>query len=702
MLIIGFVVPFFSLTKMQESSVQNIAAALPIVFEQKWNYTVTGTYISGTPTLFDIYEDGTKEIVFGTGNQGVYCIDHEGNYNWSYSINSPVRGSPTIVDIDFDGKPNIIVGISDRVRFLDYDGSYMRYTSTGYVMDSPTAVDFEGDGVWEFLTPSYSFYDGIYCINSNGQIRWSYTDISTPGTPDRVYRSPTVCDLDGDEVLEVLFSSWDGKVYCLNETGDFQWSASLGEGQIWGSPIVADVDGDTYIEIIAASTTGDVYCLTYDGGTLWHTNVAHPVYTSPIIGDLDIDGQYEVYIADDGASGVSTSALYSFNGIDGTLNWFYNGSGGFSHAPAIADIDGDGFEEIVMVTSGGTDPALVSVVTSDGALKASLEYTLDGWATSSPVIADIDNDNYMEIIIGDGSGIIYCLGVENAPAGTGTQWYTLGGSFFRNGHPDRDQDYLDEFTEATLGIDETDNDCDSDQLLDGIELFIHHTDPLDEDTDDDTVNDYDEVYFGTDPTKPDSDYDGLSDRFELDYGTDPWNPDTDGDELLDGEEWYTYGSNPLLSDTDGDGLDDWEEVNLGDDGYITSVTDNDTDDDSLLDGEEVTLYGTNPIDADTDDDTILDGEEVIAGDDGYITNATNPDTDGDSYDDNVEIAEGTDPTDPNDNPATETPTPTPTPTNTTTPTNEGALFGGFITLGIVLVTAFSIIALAKQRKKYFK
>ncbi len=99
-------------------------------------------------------------------------------------------------------------------------------------------------------------------------------------------------------------------------------------------------------------------------------------------------------------------------------------------------------------------------------------------------------------------------------------------------------------------------------------------------------------------------------------------------------------------------------------------------------------------------DNILDGEEVIAGADGFITNPNNADTDGDGIDDDIEIGNGTDPTDSSD-PPVETPTPTTTPTNTT-PTGEGSFIGGFVSLGIVLSTALFIIASVERRKKYYK
>ncbi|MBU1630070.1 thrombospondin type 3 repeat-containing protein, partial [Patescibacteria group bacterium] len=56
-------------------------------------------------------------------------------------------------------------------------------------------------------------------------------------------------------------------------------------------------------------------------------------------------------------------------------------------------------------------------------------------------------------------------------------------------------------------------------------------------------------------TPVDSDQDGLNDEQEITLGTDPTNKDTDGDSLTDGDEVNVYFTNPLKIDTDGDGYD---------------------------------------------------------------------------------------------------------------------------------------------------
>jgi hypothetical protein len=104
--------------------------------------------------------------------------------------------------------------------------------------------------------------------------------------------------------------------------------------------------------------------------------------------------------------------------------------------------------------------------------------------------------------------------------------------------------------ENTYGTDPEDNDTDGDTINDYDEIIIHGTNPLSDDSDGDTLKDQDELgTHGTNPNNEDSDEDGLNDNVELTGGTDPGNPDTDGDNCNDGQEQLIDHTNPLDPDS---------------------------------------------------------------------------------------------------------------------------------------------------------
>ncbi len=89
------------------------------------------------------------------------------------------------------------------------------------------------------------------------------------------------------------------------------------------------------------------------------------------------------------------------------------------------------------------------------------------------------------------------------------------------------------------------------------------TDAMDavEDLDSDGLNNLSEFLNDTNPTQADTDNDGINDFDEVStYQTNPKNIDTDSDGLTDGDEVLTYFTDPLMLDTDGDLFNDGDEV----------------------------------------------------------------------------------------------------------------------------------------------
>ena len=147
-------------------------------------------------------------------------------------------------------------------------------------------------------------------------------------------------------------------------------------------------------------------------------------------------------------------------------------------------------------------------------------------------------------------------------------------------------------------------DTDGDGLADKVEEFgmrdglgnIYKTDPLDRFTDSDDISDGEEAgnvmysemddegntiaYYImlTDLTKADTDDDGLDDLDELLMGTMPWCRDTDNDGLSDGLE-VSIGYDPLSANPDGDTFSDKEEYerNLKHNLYFETLMDQATD-----------------------------------------------------------------------------------------------------------------------------
>ncbi|MHA2349044.1 MAG: hypothetical protein ACXADL_05370 [Candidatus Thorarchaeota archaeon] len=166
------------------------------------------------------------------------------------------------------------------------------------------------------------------------------------------------------------------------------------------------------------------------------------------------------------------------------------------------------------------------------------------------------------------------------------------------------------------GLNGTVNDAGEDPDVDGLTNlgeYQSNTDPFNDDSDSDGINDGTEVNtYGTNPNLSDSDFDSLSDFDEIEnYGTDPLNRDSDFDELSDSEEIITYGTDPLNPDSDGDGMLDGAEVAAGTDPLVPDAN-VDEDGDGLSNIDEINI-GTDPFNIDSDGDGLSDGYEYSMG-----------------------------------------------------------------------------------------
>ncbi|MHA1907467.1 MAG: hypothetical protein ACW98Y_09255 [Candidatus Thorarchaeota archaeon] len=245
-------------------------------------------------------------------------------------------------------------------------------------------------------------------------------------------------------------------------------------------------------------------------------------------------------------------------------------------------------------------------------------------------------------------------------------------------------------------LDPLNNDTDGDTLVDGYEMILANVSIITFPYEALTI----ELRIGSCPVLNDTDGDGLHDGLEVQYGTWADDEDSDDDNINDYNEIFVTHTDPMSNDTDGDeipdNLESWEGVTanttppeamtppvyiLSQDNesfwplYPTHVNDSDTDDDYLPDGLEL-VYGLNPLEWDENNNGIADGFEYDFDGDGlsdgeefYIEmtwmtplpigndssgvfhwNAApggfdNPDSDGDGLDDGTEVhVYGSDPT----------------------------------------------------------
>ena len=223
--------------------------------------------------------------------------------------------------------------------------------------------------------------------------------------PDAIESDPLVCDIDGDDDIEILVGCNDSKLYSieLNGTNTPGWPVT-GSDDFSTAPAAGDLDDDSDLEVVATVRNGDIYAWDHSGNLLsgFPYSAGGTVFCGPTLADLDNDGNLEII-----QPCFQTKNLEIIN-HDGSVfgDWPYNSNTSWYGAAAVGDIDNDDEFEVVFA---GFD-SLLHVFNSDKTEVSGFPVALDNRSWISPAIGNIDpSDPEPEIVIATQSGSVYLI-----------------------------------------------------------------------------------------------------------------------------------------------------------------------------------------------------------------------------------------------------------------------------------------------------
>lgn len=201
-----------------------------------------------------------------------------------------------------------------------------RRTFNGSLLSSPAAARIDQQGRLAIILDTRDPDRVLYCLDGQGKTLWTYE-------AGAMQPFPTVADLDQDELDEIIVAG--PKLVVLQHDGTVRWQAELPQT---ASAVVGNIIGDAAPEVAAVAGNGQVTAFTGDGRELFRGQ-AGPRCQIPVLADLDGDGLLEIVVA--GEKGIA-----AFSG-QGKLLWQSALAGEPMYAPAAADLDQDGKEEVI-------------------------------------------------------------------------------------------------------------------------------------------------------------------------------------------------------------------------------------------------------------------------------------------------------------------------------------------------------------------
>ena len=307
-------------------------------------------------TLADLNNDGADEIILNH-NDEINVVDGQGNVLWTQPLVGGMAQYPaTVGDINGDGSLEIVA----LTAYGNTRGGLNVFSSTGEVLlatvtnnnpliCAPVLADLNNDGTLEIIfcgrgKASASISAGIHAWNLQGEEVEGFP-FEMPSTPAF---TPTVADIDNDGFLEI-FASTTSALYYISHTGELLYTVESNDTYKYSyqSPLVVDFEGDGNWSLIGACHGDNPNHYVRDARTGeyrtgWPKPVSYWTYSAPTV--VKNSDEYAIFMGVSGEGDVFYQ--YDING-NVTSGFPLNLSAGIEGFISVADIDGDGENEII-------------------------------------------------------------------------------------------------------------------------------------------------------------------------------------------------------------------------------------------------------------------------------------------------------------------------------------------------------------------
>lgn len=261
-----------------------------------------------------------------------------------------------------------------------------------------TAGEFTGDGNPDLVALTITAGGARLCLYGGNGVGGFAAPLcsSVAGTPSRMVTG----DLDKDGRLDVMMlRAFDGLVVTMLNSGGGTFAAGpTSSVPVPSALAVADWNGDRMPDAAVVSRTGVLTLLLSSATAIFQTSQTRAVgvaVSDVVAVDLNRDGRMDVLLTDPQTGtityGFGRNDAAAYLGALTTLPFVARGA-----VLRTADLNGDGFAEVVASTAAGM---LVISSNADGSLNVPLPPGAPPVATGAFGVGDVDGDGRVDLVV---------------------------------------------------------------------------------------------------------------------------------------------------------------------------------------------------------------------------------------------------------------------------------------------------------------